>query len=373
MALSNTTDPERAAKSLADWWAKTHPGDDGVAVTDVCIPHSAGMSSETILFDLTRTDADGQVHVDKLAARVIVPGGEVFPDYDLRCEALVMESVRGSTRAPVPAVLSVEYDTAVLGGPFLLMEQRHGRTLGDDPPFTVGGWFTELQPEQRAAMFENGLAALVEVHRTDTSRLPSELLGHPNRAAGGATAQHVEYWREFFVFCRNGKAHRVVETALGWLTDNLPEHESALGLVWGDARPGNMLFDDDCRVTAVLDWELLGLGPAELDLGWFAFLNRMYTEGIGIPIPDGMPSQDALLARYGELAGRPLRHTDYYEILAGTRLSIVMMRLAHMLVDKGLMPADHPMPTTNPASIVLAGLLGIDPPGSEAGWVTGHR
>lgn len=373
MALSNTTDPQRAATSLAEWWEKTHPGDTGVTVTDLHMPHSAGMSSETILFDLSRIDADGSTHLEKLAARVILPGGEVFPDYDLRREASAMESVGATTKAPVPAVLSVEYDTAILGGPFLLMQQLHGRTLGDDPPFTAGGWFTELQPEQRAAIFENGLAALAQVHRADTSGFTSEILGHPDRAAGSATGQHIKYWQDFFEFCRNGKAHRVVETALQWLTDNVPEDESALGLVWGDARPGNMMFDDDCRVTAVLDWELLALGPAEIDLGWFAFLNRMYTEGIGVPIPDGMPSQEQMLARYSELAGAPLLHTEFYEILAGTRLSIVMMRLAHMLMDKGLMPPDNPMPTTNPASMVLAGLLGIDPPGAETGWVTGHR
>lgn len=373
MALSNTTDPQRAAQAIAEWWEKTHPGDTNVAVTDLHMPHAAGMSSETILFDLGLTDSSGARRIDKLAARVIVPGGEVFPDYDLRREANVMEAVRASTSVPVPVVLSVEHDSAVLGGPFLLMEQLHGQTLGDDPPFTVGGWFTELPASRRAAIFENGLAALAQVHRTDTSGFTSEIVGHPDRAVGSATDQHIKYWRDFFDFSREGKSHRVVESALQWLTENLPGEESVLGLVWGDARPGNMMFDGECRVTAVLDWELLALGPAEIDLGWFAFLNRMYTEGIAVPLPDGMPSQDEMLARYSDLAGRRLLHTEYYEILAGTRLSIVMMRLAHMLMEKGLMLPDNPMPTTNPASIVLASLLGIDPPGAEPGWVTGHR
>jgi len=59
MALSNTTDPQRAARSLAEWWEKTHPGEQGVVVTDLHMQHSAGMSSETILFGrLGRTPTD---------------------------------------------------------------------------------------------------------------------------------------------------------------------------------------------------------------------------------------------------------------------------------------------------------------------------
>jgi hypothetical protein len=49
------------------------------------------------------------------------------------------------------------------------------------------------------------------------------------------------------------------------------------------------------------------------------------------------------------------------------------MRIAHMLIEKGMMPADNPMPVTNPATVVLADLLGIEAPGAEVGWVSGHR
>jgi aminoglycoside phosphotransferase (APT) family kinase protein len=373
MALVNTTDPQRAAESLAAWWEKRNHGDTDVVVADIHIPHSAGMSSETLLFDLHRTSPNGHRCTERLAARVIVPGGEVFPDYDLHREALAMRTVRATTDAPVPAVITVEDDSSILGGPFLLMEQLEGQTLGDDPPFTVAGWFTELNDTGRAAVFENGLVALSQVHRADISDLPSTILGSPDYAEGSATAQHVRHWAAFYQFARNGTSHRVVEAALTWLDEHLPRIEGEIGLVWGDARLGNMMFDEQNRVTAVLDWELLALGPPEIDLGWFAFLNRMYTEGLGVERSGGVPTQAEMLSRYSELAHRATHDSAYYEVLAGTRLSIVMMRLAHMLMDKGLMPVDHAMPITNPATVVLAGLLGIDPPGTETGWVTGHR
>ena len=36
-------------------------------------------------------------------------------------------------------------------------------------------------------------------------------------------------------------------------------------LCWGDARIGNVLFSDDRKITAVLDWEMATIGPAEMD------------------------------------------------------------------------------------------------------------
>ena len=46
---------------------------------------------------------------------------------------------------------------------------------------------------------------------------------------------------------------------------------------------GNMIFDDDMNVVAVLDWEMAWLGSPEIDLGWWVFFDRYYTEGIGAP------------------------------------------------------------------------------------------
>jgi len=134
-----------------------------------------------------------------------------------------------------------------------------------------------------------------------------------------------------------------------------------------------MMFSADHHVTAILDWELVALGPAEIDVGWFAVLNRMYTDGIGVTPPGGFPTRAETFFRYSELAGRPLRNFHFYEVLAGVRLAIVLMRIAHMLIEKGMMPADNPMPVTNPATVVLADLLGIEAHGTEVGWVSGHR
>ena len=61
-------------------------------------------------------------------------------------------------------------------------------------------------------------------------------------------------------------------------------------LSWGDARIGNMMFGDDLAVNGVLDWEMVGLGSPDIELGWWLFILRHHTEGIGAPLPPGFPT-----------------------------------------------------------------------------------
>ncbi len=43
-----------------------------------------------------------------------------------------------------------------------------------------------------------------------------------------------------------------------------------------------MMFRD-FEVVAVLDWEMASLGPPEVDLAWFLFFERFFSEGLGTP------------------------------------------------------------------------------------------
>lgn len=372
MALKDVLDERTTAVALAAWWQRRDPRRANVAVTDFQIPKSSGMSSETVLFRL-RWDQGTEAHSEELVARIIAPGGAIFPSHDFELEAQAMDAVRTTTTAPAPEVVAIEHDDTVLGAPFLIMQRLHGKTLSDDPPFTAAGWFTDLAVEQQAALLDNGIAALAEIHRADITRLDPGTLGHPSNG-DSPLAQHVRYWEDFHDWACAGRPHPPINSALAWVGDNAPEGETPAGLVWGDARLGNMMFDEHQAVTAVLDWELAAVGPPELDLGWFLFINRMYTDGLGIPTPPGFLDRDATVDRYAEHAGRPVRDPVFYEVFAGVRVASVIMRIGNMMIEMGMMPPDAPMPLVNPASIALANLLELPPPGDgEIGWVSGHR
>ena len=60
----------------------------------------------------------------------------------------------------------------------------------------------------------------------------------------------------------------IVRAAIRWLRRNPPPPPERLAIVHGDYRTGNFLFDEQGRVTAILDWEMCHLGDPLEDLGW---------------------------------------------------------------------------------------------------------
>jgi aminoglycoside phosphotransferase (APT) family kinase protein len=118
---------------------------------------------------------------------------------------------------------------------------------------------------------------------------------------------------------------------------------------------------------------MVSVGSPELELGWWLFLLRHHTEGIGAPLPPGFPDRDAFIARYEELTGHRVKHIDFYEAFAALRLSILMLRAGQLMIAGGALPPDNPMPFSNPASQLLAKLLGLPAPAGVATSFVGNR
>ncbi|TDO17997.1 aminoglycoside phosphotransferase (APT) family kinase protein [Mycobacterium sp. BK086] len=369
MALKNEIDTEDASRRLASWIESKITGAQQVRVTDLDVPASAGLSNETVLFTAS-WDQDGQPHTRKMVARVQPAGQGVFASYDLGKEATVISAL-GSVGVPVPEVYFFEEDPAVFGSPFLVMQRVDGRVPSDDPPFTAGGWVLDLTPEQRTTMWHNSLAALAQIHAADWRALGLDFLD--TDANGRGVHAQIANWRDSFTWGAEGEANPTIEHALEWLADNVPTAPSATVLNWGDARVGNIIFGDDLSAAAILDWEMVTLGSRELDLGWWLFLMRHHTEGIGLPLPEGIPDRDETLAYYASITGHTPVDIDYFEILAATKLSIIMVRAAHMMIAMGLMPPDSPMALNNPASQLLAKLLGLSALAGETATFIGNR
>ncbi|WP_179467894.1 phosphotransferase family protein [Mycolicibacterium vinylchloridicum] len=369
MALKNEIDTEEASRRLATWIESKIDGAQQVRITDLDVPASAGLSNETVLFTASWS-RDGQEHTREMVARVQPSGPGVFASYDLGKEARVISAL-GSAGVPVPEVYFFEQDPAVFGSPFLVMRRVDGRVPSDDPPFTAGGWVLDLAPEQRTAMWHNSLAVLAQIHAADWQALGLDFLD--TDANGSGVHAQIANWRESFAWGAEGEPNPTIEHALEWLVDNVPATAAPKVLNWGDARVGNIMFDDDLSAAAVLDWEMVTLGSRELDLGWWLFLMRHHTEGIGFPLPEGVPDRTATLEYYTSITGHAPIDIDYYEILAATKLSIIMVRAAHMMIAMGLMPPDSPMALNNPASQLLAKLLGLSAPTGETATFIGNR
>lgn len=98
---------------------------------------------------------------------------------------------------------------------------------------------------------------------------------------------------------------------LNWLEGNVPPDPPRFSIVHGDAGPANFLFRDG-RVTALLDWEFVGLGDPMADLAMIAIRN-LFQSFIALP---------QAFAAYETAGGAPvdLAKIRYYRILLLTAL-----------------------------------------------------
>ncbi len=372
MALSNKTDPQAATRNLTAWLAAKLDGARGVGVSSLQIPSASGLSYETILFDASWRDTAGSERHERLVARVQPIGSGVFPEKTLETEYRVMKALGEHTTVPVPHVRWMDHDASVLGAPFAVMGRVDGRVPADDPPFTATGWVLEMDPAAQAKMVDNGLAVVARIHGVDWRSLGLDFLSRPSLGESPLD-QQIAWWKRCFEWAAEGESNPTVETAFQWVCEHRPKDTEPVVLNWGDARIGNMIFPDDLSVAAVLDWEMVCLASPELDLGWWLFLLRHHTEGIGMPLPPGFPSREQMCARYAELSGHAVRHIDFYEAYAALRLSILMHRAGNIMIAAGLLPPDAPMKLSNPASQLLAKLLGLPAPSGTVQSFIGNR
>jgi len=371
MALANTRDPQESAASLAAWLGTKLDGATDLRVVDVETPQASGMSNETLLFTASWTQ-DGSEHGGKYVARVAPQTAGVFPNYDLVAEQRVMQALSAHTAAPTPAAPWVETDVSVLGAPFLVMERLSGQVASDDPPFTAVGWVLDLSSEERTRLCDNALAALVEIHKADYQELGLDFLDRPELGKTPLDQQIAE-WEQTYAWAAEGEINPTVEAGFGWIADHRPEDEGPTVLNWGDARIGNMLVEQDMSINGVLDWEMVTIGAPEMDLGWWLFLIRHHTEGIGMPLPEGFPSREETIARYEQLSGHHVENIDFYEAFAALKLSILMHRAGNLMIAGGMLPPDAPMKFSNPASQLLAKLIGAPAPTGASQSFIGNR
>jgi len=258
-----------------------------------------------------------------------------------------------------------EDDESVLGAPFFVMGKVEGNVPADNPPYTQTGWlFDEATPDVRQRVVENGLDALARVHQADWRKLELDFLDKPQYGATGID-QQIGYYERSLEWAAAGKPQPIAETTLDWVKANKPTSEQNIALAWGDARINNQMFDGEGNVVAVFDWEMVTLADPMMDLAWWLFLDRHFHEAWPAPRMEGFPTREQMLARYEELTGSTPHDIEFYEVFAGLRFAVVMMRIAALVVDFELLPSDTDMGTNNMVTRLLAAKLGLPAPGPE--------
>src|SRR5262249_52556124 len=154
--------------------------------------------------------------------------------------------------------------------PFFLMERAHGRVPVSIPPYAEQGWVAEATPAQRRIMWEDGVRHLASIQSVPLSAV--QFLAGPEGARDGLAQEWGNYVR-FVDWVSADRPWPALKAGLERLKSLWPANQPQ-GLVWGDARLGNMMFGEDFRVVAIMDWEQPSLGGALQDLGWWLTLSE---------------------------------------------------------------------------------------------------
>lgn len=321
----NVRDLDDLSTSLARWLSGRIAGGRKVVITGVTYPRGAGQSHETILFDASWQAADGKRQSQGMVLRIKPSDFTVYPD-DLFIEQFrIMGVMHDSGKVKAPRPLWLEDDVDVLGAPFFVMEKVAGRVPVSIPPYCESGWVAEAEPVERKRMWENGvrqLAAIqsVPLHRADF------LAGPPNAREG--LEQEFDKYSRFAAWVQENRAWPVLDQALARLRNLWPENRPA-GIVWGDARIGNMLFDESFEVAAVVDWEQPSLGGALNDLAWWV-VNAEIMHGANEHRAHlaGMGTREETIALWEAETGISAAGIEWYEDFTRFKMSCLGIRMA---------------------------------------------
>ncbi|KAL4422623.1 hypothetical protein ABPG75_008820 [Micractinium tetrahymenae] len=259
------------------------------------------------------------------------PPGKVLPSaHAVEREYRVLAALQ-ATPVPVPRVVCLCEDPAVLGTPFYLMEHVKGRIYAD--PSLPG-----MAPQQRAAVYEAMARTLATLHSVAPAQVGLEGYGK----AGGYNRRQVWRWgQQYRQSVVQGEPMPEMLQLHAWLAAHIPANDAdpaGTRISHGDFRLDNLVFDSasPSRVLAVLDWELSTLGDPLADLAYNCLPYHLPADipslvSLPRPLPPGIPDEQAYIRTYCAARGLP------YPLQADWPfyLALSIFRLAAILAGVG--------------------------------------
>jgi aminoglycoside phosphotransferase (APT) family kinase protein len=306
---------------LREWLLSRLKDAVDLKIDNFSYPRGAGLSHETILFDAYWTERDTP-RMQGMVIR-IKPTEHTVYQHDWFIEQYrIMAALKQANATPIATPLWLELDPGIVGAPFFVMEKRVGKVPVSFPPYSREGWVTELSVSQRRLLWENAIYAFAGIQSLPLSE--ATFLDPDGRYPDGFE-QEWDRWRSYFDWARKDQEFTFLDEVWAKLQSTRPKSRQP-GLVWGDARIGNIMFDDQMNVAAVMDWEAPGIGGALHDLGYWTVMSQLETAQQGLPMLDGMGSREETIALWGELAGIDTSEIEWYERFAALKMSCLAIR-----------------------------------------------
>ena len=334
MALVSHREAKVVGAAVAAWMAERT---NAVDMRVVAAEHpSVGYSSETVMVTLawSTDNVPRREHHEEIVVRLAPATPGVFRDYNLSEQVIAQRAAAavGVAIATPELITDVEW----LGVPFVVMPRVRGHIIGEVE--AIDPWLLSLSVEERSEVHRGFVAATVATHRSDCAAAA----GVPQR---DNTAE-LDFWDDYLMWSSGGSPVRALVAALAWCRSHQPTRESEPVLLWGDARLGNVIFDDALAPAAVLDWDMTSIGAPEHDVAWMTMLPSIMDTLLGSRLA-GFPDRDATISSYEQMSGRVLCDMEWYETLAFVRSTAIFTRVGYLRIAAGLRSAlpidDNPM------------------------------
>jgi aminoglycoside phosphotransferase (APT) family kinase protein len=235
--------------------------------------------------------------------------------HDMAREFKVMSAL-ATTPVPVPAMVTLCEDPAVIGAPFYVMEYVEGSILRQTRETA------KLDNRQRTVLAHRLIDTLADLHEVDPVEVGLGDFGHPD----GFLERQVRRWSQQLERSRSRDLPGFDDLAAE-LASRVPDSQRA-SVVHGDYRLDNVLVGPDQQIRAVLDWEMATLGDPLCDLGLLPVYAAPVPGVAGI-VSDGMgphngfPSLESLIQRYADRAGLDVSHLSWYTALGYYKLAVI--------------------------------------------------
>jgi aminoglycoside phosphotransferase (APT) family kinase protein len=247
------------------------------------------------------------------------PYGHVLPSaHDMSREHRVVSALQG-TPVPVPRVIGLCADATVIGAQFYVMDKLDGRTLRTQTDTAA------LTPQQRRALAEAMVDALVAIHEVKPETVGLSDWGHPS----GYLERQLGRWQKQWAASET-TPRSAVDELLKRLRAALPESHLP-GIVHGDFKIDNMMVanDDPARIIGVLDWEMSTLGDTLTDVGILCSFwdqegevyNPITAGATAVP---GFGTREEVVQRYASSRGVEIEGLDWYMVFADFKLAVIL-------------------------------------------------
>lgn len=267
-------------------------------------PMTTGFSNDTYL-----------IEGPDLILRLPPAAGAMLDGHDVIGQARIYQALGDAPGAPpVPAVIHIEEDPALLGVPFYVMARAPGESVHD---INMQPWFADATDSVRTRMCRDWVSAFAALAKLE----PLAVLSGPV-----SPEDDLRMWQRF---ATEAQCPALVDAIERLLKSPAPL-SGPPAVVHGDTKLSNLMWQD-YELSVMLDWEMALNGEPLADLGYMLYLFRSdYHDATRAQKLPGMLDREAVIALWSAVSGRSAAGVFWHEIAQIAKITAIIAEGANM-------------------------------------------